>query len=141
MRTRIRWALKPRRGQALVEAALILPVILVLTFGVADMGLYMYQYIQASNCAREAARRAAVRDYANAVKPPYCDERKIAVALYDANNVKITSSSGLPGTGSAVTARSEATYNWFVLDHLVPKFPVTSPIRAKVMMRMEASQV
>ena len=89
----------------------------------------------------QAARRAAVRDYANAVKPPYCDERKIAVALYDANNVKITSSSGLPGTGSAVTARSEATYNWFVLDHLVPKFPVTSPIRAKVRMRMEASQV
>jgi len=48
-----------RRGQALVEFALILPIVLFLIFGIIDFGRVMIAYATASGSLREAARLAA----------------------------------------------------------------------------------
>ena len=48
------------RGQTLVEFALVLPVFLLLLFGLVDMGRYVYLNSTLSQAAREAARVAAV---------------------------------------------------------------------------------
>ncbi|MHB1005496.1 MAG: TadE/TadG family type IV pilus assembly protein [Chloroflexota bacterium] len=56
---RIRRALKPRvrsRGQALVEFALTLPILLLLTVGVIDLSRGVYYFNTLSNAAREGAR-------------------------------------------------------------------------------------
>lgn len=53
----------PSRGQTLVEFALVLPVFLVMLFGLLDAGRYVYMSSVISQAAREGARLAAVEAY------------------------------------------------------------------------------
>jgi hypothetical protein len=48
------------RGQALVEFALVLPIFLLLLFGLIDVGRYVYVTNSFNQAAREAARVGAV---------------------------------------------------------------------------------
>lgn len=50
---------RSERSQALVEFALVSPVLLLLTFGIIDFGRAMYFYVTIGNSAREVARYAA----------------------------------------------------------------------------------
>jgi hypothetical protein len=52
-----------RRGQNLVEFALVLPIFLLLLFGMIDVGRLVYQNSTLSQAAREAARVASVEAY------------------------------------------------------------------------------
>lgn len=47
-------------GQAAVEMALLLPVLLILLFGIILSGFTFYAFIQVSNAAREGARAGSV---------------------------------------------------------------------------------
>ena len=58
MHTRLSTARK--QGQALVEFALILPVVLFLIFGIIDFGRLLLAYTSASGNLREASRFATV---------------------------------------------------------------------------------
>jgi Flp pilus assembly protein TadG len=49
-----------RRGQALVEFALVLPILLLMIFGIVDAGRLIYTYNTVSNAARDGARVAIV---------------------------------------------------------------------------------
>jgi hypothetical protein len=50
----------PRRGQALVEFALVVPLLLLLTFALVDFARGIFIYSVISNAAREGARYAIV---------------------------------------------------------------------------------
>lgn len=45
-----------RNGQSLVEFALVLPLLLILTFGIIEFGLIMYNKAVITNASREGAR-------------------------------------------------------------------------------------
>lgn len=63
-----RLALNVRRGQALVETALVLPIFLILAFGVIGIGRVTQARMEVDAVAREAARAAALAsDPANAL--------------------------------------------------------------------------
>ena len=49
-----------QRGQSLVEFALILPVFIILVFGIIDFGMGLRAYITVTQATREGARYAAV---------------------------------------------------------------------------------
>jgi TadE-like protein len=49
-----------RKGQGLVEFALVLPVFLLIVMGLADLGRAVYEYNSITNAVREAARLAIV---------------------------------------------------------------------------------
>src|SRR3954454_6262908 len=49
-----------RRGQAMVEFALILPILLLILVGIVDGGRMVYAYNAVANAAREAGRTAIV---------------------------------------------------------------------------------
>ena len=51
---------QPSRGQSLVEFALILPVFLLILFGLFDLGRAVYGWSTINNAAREAARELIV---------------------------------------------------------------------------------
>jgi Flp pilus assembly protein TadG len=51
---------KGSKGQAVVETALILPIILLILMGIIDFGLLFNNYLIIANASREAARQAAV---------------------------------------------------------------------------------
>jgi Flp pilus assembly protein TadG len=48
------------RGQALVEFALVVPILLILAFGIADFGMGFKTSITVTNATREGARLGAV---------------------------------------------------------------------------------
>ena len=51
---------KTENGQAVVEFAMILPVLLLILFAILQFGLIFNNYIQVTAAAREGARKAAV---------------------------------------------------------------------------------
>jgi Flp pilus assembly protein TadG len=51
-----------KRGQAIVETALLLPLLMLLTMGSADLGRVFYYSIAVTNAAREAARQGTYYD-------------------------------------------------------------------------------
>ena len=52
----------PKKGQAIVETALLLPVLMLLVMGTADLGRVFYYSIAVTNAAREAARQGTYYD-------------------------------------------------------------------------------
>ncbi len=117
---------KRHRGQAMVEMALVIMLLLVLTFGIADIGLYMYRYVQAANCVREVARRAVVRQ---PTTNTYCVDSSLTPTL-----------SADPATlqaGEEIIASIDTTHEWIAIGYLIPALGPTAPVRAGVTMRME----
>lgn len=51
---------KSEKGQALVEFALVLPILLMLLCGIIDFGWLYYNQITLNNAAREGARYAVI---------------------------------------------------------------------------------
>jgi hypothetical protein len=56
-----RW--RSRRGQSLVEMAMVLPVLAFLTFGLLDFGRAYYYQVSITNAAREGARVGILNIY------------------------------------------------------------------------------
>lgn len=52
--------MKSQKGQAIVETALILPILLMLLFGITDFGRIFHVYLTLDHAGREAARAASV---------------------------------------------------------------------------------
>jgi Flp pilus assembly protein TadG len=131
-------------GQAIIEMAFVMTLLLILSFGIADFGLLLTAEIQASNCAREIARRAVVRDASAAT----------ACSGYTALNALI----GGPPTvtlpaymdlasGTSITARVDGDYTFIaiapLLNNLFPGslFPATSSVGSETTMRMEGKKI
>jgi Flp pilus assembly protein TadG len=57
----MRQNVRSERGQALVEAALLLPILMVLAMGAVDFGRAYYAYTTLANAAREGAICASLR--------------------------------------------------------------------------------
>lgn len=58
-----------RRGQSLVEMAMVLPVLTLLTFGLVDFGRAYYFQVSITNAAREGARVAILNIYTGPQTP------------------------------------------------------------------------
>ncbi|MCI0713242.1 MAG: pilus assembly protein [Chloroflexi bacterium] len=83
------------RGQALVEFALILPLLMLFVAGIFDFGRYIFTYAQASQQLRTAVREAPVIGFAGDPNPipPYLrceDMRDIAGNVFFAENHDVT---------------------------------------------------
>ncbi|MFV9506976.1 MAG: TadE family protein [Oscillochloridaceae bacterium umkhey_bin13] len=75
---RLRICNRPRRrGQALTELALFLPMIALLLIGLIEFGFLLYAHVQVSSAAREAARAASL----------YRDTRYSTVSLANLNQI------------------------------------------------------
>jgi len=69
-----------RRGQSLVEFAMVIPIFLVVVMGIADFGLGLKTWISMTNSAREAARFAAVSCAAGTASTSDVQQRAIDAA-------------------------------------------------------------
>jgi Flp pilus assembly protein TadG len=73
-----------RRGQSLVEFALILPIFLLVLFGIIDLGRGVYAYNTIQNAAREAVRVAIV-DQNEDVILAKAQKHAVGLGLTDSN--------------------------------------------------------
>jgi len=63
MRIRRHRIIKSEKGASAVEFAIILPILIILVFGIVEFGIAYNNYIALTHAAREGARLAAVIKY------------------------------------------------------------------------------
>jgi hypothetical protein len=74
---------KKERAQSMVEFALIFPLLLLITYGIIEMGRMLFIYIALTNAAREGARHgAAAGDIGEVRIPHYADCEGILDAVH-----------------------------------------------------------
>jgi hypothetical protein len=153
---------KDTRGTALVELALVLPLLLLLILGMLDFGKAFNEWIDETHLANEGARLAAVGYLAvgctSAANPnvciaqqirdgadipelktgrplsPYADAQAAARVCISYPTNPATNSHGQVGDPVQVTVRT--TYHW--LNYLVRRASMAAtPIVGKATMRLE----
>lgn len=122
---------KSTEGQALVEMAIVIVLMIMLSVSSLDFGIYMYRYVQAANCVREAARRMSVRA-PNASNPPYCADAGLTPTISPGDYQTAPA-------GTEVTATININHTWMALDKFIPG--LTGTIKARTSMRLEGKVV
>jgi Flp pilus assembly protein TadG len=74
-----------KRGQALVEFALVLPIFILLLVAIFDLGRAVFAYNTLTNAAREGARMAIVNQY----KPSIIARAKQQTAIVELNDPSV----------------------------------------------------
>ncbi len=121
------------RGQSLVEIALVLPILLIVLFGVLEFGRIFHSYLVVTHAAREGARYGIISKDVGAIKQKVQDASP-GITL-DLNNIEVNPSSNLT-TGVPLTISVEYQVDLFtpVLAGIIPN-PVT--ISSSSTMRVE----
>jgi Flp pilus assembly protein TadG len=97
--------LRNEQGQTLTEFAMVLPILVVLLFGIIQFGIVFNNYVTLTDAARAGARKAAVsRGSGNPVGACESQVRAAAPNLEPADLSVSCSSSWEPGTDVTVTA-------------------------------------
>lgn len=152
-RGRVSRLLRSRRGQSLVEFSLVLPVLLIMVFGIIDFGLGLRSYISLTNATREGARFAAVGNPAGSF-PSQCDGTttttvigRTCVAVEGLNRSNITSVTVTypdgQGPGNSVIVSADYTYQYITpLGDIIHFFSggtltETLPLSTSTDMRLE----
>ncbi|HEY8491025.1 MAG TPA: TadE/TadG family type IV pilus assembly protein [Dehalococcoidia bacterium] len=98
----IRLLRRGERGQSLVEFALVLPLFLILVFGIVDFGNALQDYITLSNAAREGARLGVTGVPEATIRQRTLDT---AAAVGGPVTVTVTNACGQVGQSLRVQAR------------------------------------
>jgi len=100
--------LKNHKGQALVEFAIILPVILLLVMGIFQFGMMLNSYLTIENASREGARAGIVGSSDAEIQ-----ELIIAISpILDPLNVTVDITPNETDRGSGDTLTVKVTYNY-----------------------------
>ncbi len=137
--------LKSKAGQALVEFALILPLLLILFFGIIEFSLALYNKIVITNACREGARAGIVMriprmDAAGIeqIVMHYCQNNLIS---FSAGDLTVTSNPQAnppsPTYMNELTVNVQYNYGYLALPSFVPLIPNPLPLRAQTVMRYE----
>ena len=87
-----------QKGAALVEAAIILPILFLIIFGIFEYGSAMYTVNTLNHAAREGARKAAVTP-----NPINVDADVKKCIPFDTTGITITIDPASPASGEPVT--------------------------------------
>lgn len=132
---------KSKNGVAAVEFAIVLPLLVILVFGIIEFGLALYDKAVITNASREGARagivavnpRLSIGEITSIVNN-YCGSYLITFGGGTLPTVAVTGAGGAFGSDLTVTV----TYNYNFL--VLPNFTsLTGPITiaATTVMRME----
>jgi Flp pilus assembly protein TadG len=117
----VRWWRQAERGQALVEFALILPVILLLVVGMLEFSRAWNLHQVITDAAREGARRAVIADLTmdrDSVKAAMW--RHVAMFGYDPAyaTMTITPDANFKVGGQNITVGLALPYKFFVIPNM-----------------------
>ena len=132
----LRRMVKSEKGQSMVELALILPIIILILFGILEFGRIFYSYIVITNAAREGARAGAVGSPDSEI----IERIREAAPLPNAEtNLAITKlepheDSRTPGIPLTVEVAYDVYLVTPILEDILPN-PIT--LKSRVTMRVE----
>lgn len=133
-----------REGQALVEFALVLPILVVLLLGLIEFGFLLYNQQVITNASREGARYGIV----SRTPRRTAAEIESVVNSYALNRL-ITFGSAVPGTsvepedtggqpfGADLTVRVSFEYQFLVLPKFIASLAGIQELRARTLMKYE----
>ncbi len=127
---------KNQSGQALVEMAIILPILLILIFGIIEYGRGFAAYLAVTTAAREGARIATVGGSDNDISAAVT--LRTSAMLLDSTKltISISPTAGSRIRGSAVTI--EVTYLVPMYDPVFTTLIGTNmSVKGKTVMRVE----
>jgi len=130
MRIRRHRIIKSEKGASAVEFALILPILIILVFGIVEFGIAFNNYITITHAAREGARIAAV-DLNNPDLKNIIIERAYPVPITP-DDITISTPEG---TDIGDPVEVEITYNISITIPLVGSWDI--PLKNKAIMRLE----
>jgi hypothetical protein len=130
-------------GQALIEFALVLPIVLLLLLGIAYFGIALNDWIDETQIASEGARFAAVNENCIvAGSPKTCEGREEAAFLKyltaqgdnsEVNEAKATMCSPTSKVGDYVEVKLTYKYKWIPIFEIAgAESPVTSTAQMKI---------
>ena len=130
---------KQQCGSATVEMAIVIPLLLLLVFGIAEFGIALYRQEVLTNASREGARAGIVLS-----TPPVTTAQIQTVVTNYLPNAGWTAAlatetaTGAGGAlGTIVTVTVTFTTSFSILSGLVPGLPATKTLRAQTVMRHE----
>ncbi len=106
------------QGSALVEFAVVLPLLLLILFGIFDFGFLFQKYEVVTNAAREGARIGVLPGYATADVQARVNGYLLASGLTTAATTTVSTVTIDPGTGApafqgvTVTVKYPYTYSF-----------------------------
>ena len=145
---------RQRKGSSAVEFAIIVPVFLLLTFGIVDFGHAWYMKQMLNNASREGARygtRYNINSSGNRINP---NALSPSISYYLTSKYSSPPASLLPsdanmqvypgGTGytsgtagADLFVKVDATKHWWVVGHLVPGIGSTTTLSSTTWMKVE----
>ena len=150
--------LKDQRGASVVEFALILPLLVVLIFGIIEFSLYLYNKAIVTNASREGGRAGIVARWDTNVTPatynPLTTGEIQTVVNNYLSNFLVTFGSGTasfnppitrcpptgtsqPSSGSELVVTVVYPYTFLVLPNFLTGLTGTINLRAETRMRCE----
>jgi Flp pilus assembly protein TadG len=131
--------LKDQNGAALVEFAIVLPVLLLLICGMIEFSLLFYDKAVITNASREGARAGIVYNYPNPISNAqitnvvnnYCGTYLITFGGGSSPTTAVAGQCGTPGNPLTVTVNYQ--YNFLVLPFISS---VTGPINLSAVTQM-----
>jgi len=124
---------RDQSGQALVEFVLVLPLLLLVLFGIMQFGLLFYKDIDITSATREGARKASIsRDTSCKTAVVNAIAAATGPGIDDGKTVIDVSPATCPA-GQDVTVNVTYPYSMNVLGMVV----WSGPMRAKAVVRVE----
>lgn len=134
-------SLRRQKGTSIVEMTIVMPLLLILVFGIGDFGIAYTQWNSLTNAVREGARAGVV--FQTPCTPATVTANvQNTVATFagssglDAASIVTTVTNPCGGTGTALTVSSTAPYNYIAMLALAG-FAPTLPLTAQTVMRNE----
>lgn len=118
-----RWGQDRERGAAVVEFALVVPVLLLLVLGIAEFGRAYNIQTTVSGAAREGARAMALQNDPAAARAAV-ENAAGTLGLSDAQ-ISVSPSSCPVGGDTSVDATVTVTYDMAFVTHLFSRSSVT----------------
>lgn len=138
------------RGQSLVEVALVLPVLVILFLGIAEVGFFLYAHVQISNATREGARQASLcRLNANCFGVGFTLQDTVETAVFaEARSLQLSTANSsvsvqpdnltmVPAVGEPLTVTVTYTHTPPFISDFVPMFPSHIPVQHYVVMHFD----
>jgi len=134
--------MKSQRGIAAVEFALVLPILVLLAFGIIEFSLALYDKAVITNASREAARSGIVyrvppvtdAEIADVVDN-YCQSRLVTFGSSTQPASTVVRAGNEPG--SELRVRVQYPYTFLVLPNFVTQLTGSILLTAETAMRME----
>ncbi|WP_218939074.1 TadE/TadG family type IV pilus assembly protein [Lysinibacillus antri] len=124
--------MKSQKGNAMVELALVLPILILLLCGIIDFGRVFHVYLTIDHAGREAARTASLGKFSDVVT--------IAVdksgSLISASDVTVSYSDPNKVSGSLATVKIDYQIT-FLTPIIQPFFPTGLTLSDTTKMRIE----